>query len=135
VRTKPCNVTILRGRLHKAEQFMTAAGTVRDLVDENGDVADAYVTLCVHAGIAAADVFAAPAWGSTHKVSVMIEAIGLLMKVDRDAAKHLRTLLGLKAKAGYSHTSATADDFKRAGRAVETLVEKARRANMSASSS
>jgi len=43
---------------------MTAAGMVRDLVDENGDVADAYVTLCVHAGIAAADVICCASFGA-----------------------------------------------------------------------
>jgi hypothetical protein len=62
------------------------------------------------------------------------EAIGLLGRVDRDAAKHLGTLLNLKTKAGYSHTFATADEFKRAGRAAEALVEKARRAARSSGS-
>jgi hypothetical protein len=29
---------------------------LNDLADEDGEIADAYVTLCIHAGIAAADV-------------------------------------------------------------------------------
>lgn len=40
----------------KAMQFLDAAETVETLADDSNDVADAYVTLCVHAGIAAADV-------------------------------------------------------------------------------
>jgi hypothetical protein len=51
-----------------------------------------------------------------------------LRKADQDAAKHLGVLLGLKTKSGYSHTSVTADEVKRAGRAAEALVELARRA-------
>jgi len=42
--------------LRKAEQFLRAADLVRDVADERGDVADAFATLCVHAGIAASDV-------------------------------------------------------------------------------
>lgn len=38
--------------MHKASQFIEAAGMIRELADEHEDVADAYVTLCVHAGIA-----------------------------------------------------------------------------------
>lgn len=53
VRTRPCTVGIRRGRLRKADQFMEAANLIRDIADEYEDVADAYVTLCVHAGIAA----------------------------------------------------------------------------------
>jgi hypothetical protein len=49
VRTQPCTAAIRQGRLRKAEQFLRAANLVRD-------VADAYSTLCVHAGIAASDV-------------------------------------------------------------------------------
>ena len=56
MRTKPCDARVRRGRLDKANQLMDAADTIRDVADEDGDVGDAYVTLCVHAGIAAADV-------------------------------------------------------------------------------
>ena len=64
----------------KARQFVEAAETVEALADDANDVADAYVTLCVHAGIAAADVIccrrlgehkagysAVPASGSDYK--------------------------------------------------------------------
>ena len=56
MRRKPCSATITQGRLDKANQFIAAAETLRDLADEDDEVADAFVTLCVHAGIAASDV-------------------------------------------------------------------------------
>lgn len=40
--------------------------------------------------------------------------------------------LALKTKSLYSHTPVTAEEFKRAGRAAEALVEAARRAHSSA---
>lgn len=46
---------------------------------------------------------------------------------DSGSGKHLRTLLTMKTKAGYSHTVASADECKRARRAAEALVETARR--------
>jgi len=88
--------------------------------------------LCVHAGIAASDVICCTSLGEHAQGENHDEAIGLLAKADKDVVKHLRTLLNLKTKAGYSHTRATPDEFKRAGRAAEALVEKARRVNMSA---
>jgi hypothetical protein len=56
VRTQPCDLGIRQGRMRKAVQFVEAANTIRDFADEHSDIADAYVTLCVHAGIAASDV-------------------------------------------------------------------------------
>ena len=55
------------------------------------------------------------------------EAATLLASADKDAAMHLRTLLRLKTKAGYGHTPATIDEVKKANRAADALVEKARR--------
>jgi hypothetical protein len=40
--------------------------------------------------------------------------------------------LALTMKSGYSHTPVTAEEFKRACRAAEALVEAARRAHASA---
>jgi len=42
--------------MRKAVQFVEAANTIRDFADEHSDIADAYVTLCVHAGIAQSEV-------------------------------------------------------------------------------
>lgn len=55
-RTVRCAPATRQGRLRKARQFADAAEVVADLADDADDVADAYVTLLVHAGIAAADV-------------------------------------------------------------------------------
>lgn len=51
-----CDRTIPHGRMLKAQQFADAATVVQDLAEEAGDVADPYVTMCVHADIGASDV-------------------------------------------------------------------------------
>lgn len=127
MRTNPCNTGILRGRLQKANQFIAAAEVVGDLADEHDEVTDAYVTLCVHVGIAAADVICCARLGEYSRGENHDEAITLLTQADKGGAKHLRTLLNLKTKAGYSHSPASTDEFKRAGRAAQALVERARR--------
>lgn len=126
-RTRACTQEVRRGRLRKAGQFLDAADLVHDVADEDDEVADAYVTLCVHGGIAAADVICCARLGEHAQGEDHNEAIALLNKADRDSATHLRTLLSMKTKAGYSHRPATADECKRAGRAAEALVETARR--------
>jgi hypothetical protein len=118
------------GRLQKAVQFFDAAVVVQSLADEDGEIADAYVTLCVHAGIAASDAICCARLGEHAQGENHGEAVELLGKADKDSAKHLRTLLGMKTKAGYGYATATADDCKRAGRAAEALLETARRVNV-----
>jgi hypothetical protein len=119
----------LRGRLAKAEQFWEVAGLVRDLVEEQdpSEIGEAYVTLCVHAGIAAADALCCAGLGEHAQGESHNDAVELPGRVDKDAGRALRTLLALKTKAGYSHTSATAEEFKRAGRNAEALLLRARR--------
>jgi dihydropteroate synthase len=129
MRTRPCNADIRQGRLCKAKHFVEAAELVREFADGDGSDADAYVTLCVHTGIAAADAICCAGLGVHAKGENHNEAVGLLATVDNDAAKHLAVLLGLKTKSGYGHTRATREECKRAGRAAEALVEKAQRAN------
>lgn len=51
---RPANPDFAAGRRRKAVQFLTAAEEIMDLADDATDIGDAYVTLCVHAGIAAA---------------------------------------------------------------------------------
>ena len=53
MRTKPCDHSTKPGRLMKARQFWEAADLVAGLSDGEPYMGDAYVTLCVHAGIAA----------------------------------------------------------------------------------
>lgn len=127
MRTRPCSTTITQGRLDKANQFIIAAETIRDIADQDDEVADAFVTLCVHAGIAASDVICCSSLGRHAQGDSHEEAATLLASADRDAAKHLRTLLRLKTKAGYGHTPATIEEVKKANRAADALVEKARR--------
>ncbi len=128
-RISPCTPEIRRGRLNKANQFIDAATIVACQADEGADIADAFVTLCVHAGIAAADVICCARLGQHAQGEDHTEAVALLSKADSGSAKHLRVLLGMKTKAGYSHARATNADAKRAVRAAEALIETARRAN------
>jgi hypothetical protein len=132
MRTRPCTTDIRRGRLHKAKHFIEAAELIREYADGDSSGADAYVTLCVHAGIAAADAICCAGLGVHAKGESHNEAVGLLTTVDDNAARQLAVLLGLKTKSGYGHTPATRDECKRAGRAAEALVEKAQRANAAA---
>jgi hypothetical protein len=128
-RTSPCTAEIRRDRLRKASQFIDAATLIADHSDEETDIADAIVTLCVHAGIAASDVICCARLGQHAQGADHSEAVALLGKADSGSAKHLRVLLSMKTKAEYSHSGVTASDIKRAVRAAEALVEAARRAS------
>ncbi|HWE88046.1 MAG TPA: hypothetical protein VG317_01120 [Pseudonocardiaceae bacterium] len=131
MRTQPCDAGIRRARLLKAEQFIDTANLSRDMAGRDEDVADVYVTLCVLAGIAAADVICCVRLGEHARGENHNEAVGLLKKADKNAANYLNTLLNLKTKASYGYLSATAEEFRRAGRAAAALVEEARRAHTS----
>lgn len=128
-RTKPCDDAVAAGRLSKAEQFFEAAETIRDFADDEHEVGDAYVTLCVHAGIAAADAICCielkeHAQGDDHH-----QALALLAKVrpgGSELAKSLAPLLGMKTRAGYSHRMVNNDNRKRAQRHAERLLRAAR---------
>ena len=126
-RTRPCGPESTRGRLQQAGQFLDAASLVHDSTDDHGDHPDAYVTLCVHAGIAAADAICCARLGRHAQGDSHNEAIELLRGVDKISAKHLGALLGMKSKAAYGYTPTTDDDWKRAARAAEALLETARR--------
>jgi hypothetical protein len=120
-----CDDTARRGRLKKAEQFLQAARTIETAADDGIDINDAYVTLCVHAGIAAADALCCRALGQYHQGDNHNEAVTLLSKVDKKLAEHLRTLLGMKTLAGYTATPIGTTRSKQAGRAAEHLVQAA----------
>jgi hypothetical protein len=128
-RTRRCDEATIAGRLRKAEQFLDAAETIRDFADDEHEVGDALVTLCVHGGIAAADVLSCVALGEHAQGEDHHEALDLLIRVRPggvELAKSLRTLLGMKTRAGYSHRAVTVDDRKRALRHAEKLVRAAR---------
>lgn len=127
-RTIRADDAMRRGRLAKAEQFADAAVAVDLLAEEAADIADAYVTLCVHAGIAAADVICAARLGEFSRGENHDEAVALLATVDKALAAHLHALLAMKTLAGYSHTPVSGDRARRAGRAMAALLEAARAA-------
>jgi hypothetical protein len=129
VRTKPCTQEIRQGRLRKAAEFLDAATLIADQADGEAAAPDAFVTLCIQAGIAASDVICCARLGEHAQGQDHNDAVALLSRADSESAKHLRVLLGMKTKAGYSHTGISAADAKRAGRAADALVETARRVN------
>jgi hypothetical protein len=127
--TRPCDEGTIAGRLRKAEQFLDAAETIREFADEERELADAYVTLCVHAGVAAADVICCIALGEHALGEDHQEALALISRVRPDGnelAKSLRPLLGMKTRAGYSHQPVQSDDPKRTARNAQRLVRAAR---------
>jgi hypothetical protein len=128
-----CDGTIRRGRMAKAQQSADAATVVQDLAYEAGDVADAYVTLCVHAGIAASDVICCARLGRYAQGEGHHEAVALVKTAAPGIERQPAALLGMKTKSGYGHVPASADDVKRAGRAVDALLGEARSAQGNAS--
>ena len=89
---------------------------------EDSELADAFVTLCVHAGIAAADVICCAklnshSTGGNHNV-----AIAHLAQVDEANSVHLKTLLDMKGHAGYSDVPVTVEYQETARAAARTLV-------------
>lgn len=130
---RKADAATIEGRQRKAEQFMEGAETIRDLADDERDVGDAYVTLCIRAGIAAADVICALALGEHAQGEDHNAAVSHLAKVrpnGQDLGDSLRVLLTMKTRAGYSHERVSANDRKRAGRAAERLLRTARQRRM-----
>ena len=125
-RARRCTPQVREGRLAKANQFVAVARDVADLADQAKDVADAYVTLLVHAGIAAADVICCARLGEYAQGVDHNDAIALLKTADAAAARHLETLLKMKTRVGYGHTPASQEDLKKAQRAGDALLKAAR---------
>lgn len=132
--TKPCSRADRNGRMKKAEDFWLVAGMILDLADdEEGDLADPYITMVVHAGIAAADVICCVRLGEHSNSTSHSDAVKLLNgTVDKDISKHLGTLLGMKSRSGYSSSLSTRQDCVKAGRAAEALINRAHEAIASA---
>jgi len=110
------------GRFAKAKQFSSVATFVEDLLDEGEDVADAYVTLCVHSGIASSDVICGIKLGEYSQTGNHEDAAVMLGKVDKNAANYLRNLLKLKNRAAYSAESISRDRVQTAQRAMDALL-------------
>lgn len=124
-RTIRCTDTARAGRLAKAEQFWSAAQTIETFADDEAAITDAYTTLAVHAGIAAADVICCVRIGEHARGDDHGEAVALLAKADRVRSKDLATLLRLKTRSGYSHEPTSRTDRQRARRAAARLVQAA----------
>lgn len=128
-RVRKCGDGTAAGRLRKAEQFQAAARTVRDLADDEADVGDAFVTLCIHAGIAASDTICCEALGHHVQGDDHNQAIAELSKVKPDGKElgnDLRALLLMKSRAEYGPVPVSAEQRRRAWRRAERLVEAAR---------
>ncbi len=132
MRTADCDKTTRAGRFRKAGQFLEAARIVQTISAGEADLDDAYVTLCVHSGIASADVICCAVLGKHAQGENHEDAIALLRTADPDAAKHLAVLLGMKSKAGYTALPIAPKDVKRAQRAAEPLYETAQREHVKA---
>lgn len=94
--TRKCSAKERAGRLAKARQFIDAAALIDDFTSDGQDLADAYVTLCVHAGIAAADAICCARLGMHATGQDHSAATALLGQVDKSLANDLQRLLGLK---------------------------------------
>lgn len=125
-RTAPCPPQVRQGRMDKAAQFLEAAKLI-DVFADHDELSDALVTVCVHAGIAAADVICCSVLGRHARGEDHAQAVALLQTADRDAARHLNALLGMKTLAGYSHRPVGPEDRRRALRATAALVDAARK--------
>lgn len=102
--SRPADAAVKAGRWAKAQAFADAAELHRPTEEPGQDGAtDVYVTLAVHAGIAAADVICIGALGEYSPTGAHDEGLVLVGKVDRTARISLSRLLGLKTKAGYTH--------------------------------
>ncbi len=122
-RTKRCDQRTREGRFAKARQFADAAEMIATLTDGATDVEDAYITLSVHAGIAAADAICCAMLGEHAQGDDHDDGVRLLERVDKNMARHLNTLVKMKTRSGYSAVPASGAERKQAGRAAEALVE------------
>lgn len=129
MRIRQCDERIAAGRLRKAEQFLDVAETIRDLTDSEAEVGAAFVTLCIHAGIAASDVICCRSLGHFVHGDDHNQAIAELSKAGPEGgelSKALRALLQMKNRAEYEARPVTADQRKRTWRRAESLVNAAR---------
>lgn len=126
---RDCDERTAAGRLRKALQFRDAAETIRELADDEAEVGDAFVTLCIHAGIAASDTICCASLGHYAQGDDHNQAIAELSKVrpsGEELGNDLRALLQMKHRAEYGPVPVTAEQRKRAWRRAERLVEAAR---------
>ena len=122
-RTNNASPTAITGRLKKARAFAEAARIVLEFQHEDVDLSSSYVTLVVHAGIAASDVLCMRKLKVYSRGESHTDAVNLLKQAEPGAAKHLDALLSLKTKAGYSIDGISTSDLKQAQRAINALLD------------
>lgn len=128
-RLRSCDEVVAAGRMRKAEQFLEAAATIRDFAEDEAEIGDALVALCVHAGIAASDAICCKALGHHAQGDDHEQAVAELSKVRPDGrtlGKDLSALLQMKTRAEYAAPPVTAEQRRRAWRRAEHLVDAAR---------
>jgi len=123
-KTVRCTEATRAGRLTKAEQFWSAAQTIESSAEDETTISDAYTTLAIHAGIAAADVICCARLGEHARGDDHDEA-ALPAQTDRDRAKDLATLLRMKTRSGYGDEPTSRTDRRRAQRAAARLIQAA----------
>jgi len=123
---RKCSESTRAGRFAKADQFEHAAALVESYASDSDDLNDAYITMCVHAGIAAADVITCKSMGVHHQGENHNKAVALVRKVDKGAADDLATLLKMKTSAGYGADASSRTRRKQAKRAMGRLMDTAR---------
>lgn len=126
-RERPCTAATVEGRLARAVEFFESAEDGRR---EHPERANAWVTLYILAGIAAADVICCRALGRHAQVDNHVQAVALLRSVQPDGPElslALGVLLGMKTKAGYGERAVSTEDVTRAPRRSKQLVDAARR--------
>ncbi|WP_423260635.1 hypothetical protein [Herbiconiux sp. 11R-BC] len=115
----------MAGRRAKLHQFHEAVNVIRTVVDDDDELIDVVVTLCVHAGIAASDVICLRSLGHYWRSGNHAEAVTHLRRVDPESARLLHELLNLKSRAAYGHDAVTKAQLTKATRAMDRLVEAA----------
>lgn len=126
VKTTGCPPEVQAGRLRKARGFLRAADIIEPYISEDVNLADAYLTLCVHAGIAASDVICC-AKRQMHSIDPDHKsAVAFLAEVDEPNSVHLDTLVSVKTQSGYTHIHATPELCENVKAAATVLVNAAR---------
>jgi hypothetical protein len=128
-RRRACTEQTIRGRMRKAAQFLEAAEILGDAAEDQEEIGDSLVTLCVQAGIAAADAICCRALGEHAQGEDHTRALDLLRRAGNDGpqlASALAVLLGMKVKASYDAMPVSGEQRTRAHRKAKQLVDAAR---------
>lgn len=125
--TRPADAAIRAGRWRKAQHFAEAAEACRPVAGPDAhEDGDAYVTLAVHAGIAAADVLCIARLGVYSPTGAHDEALQLLGRAEPRARAALGRLLASKTKAAYTHNPISHAEVVASERALTQLMDLAR---------